>query len=247
MPESRTRACHSGVLFIMGLIMTGLAPISAQAQAQTVEFEVVFESTWSADTHPVDFPQGAHYSPLVGGTHDHNAVFWEPGGIATLGIERMAETGSTLDLRNEINAQITAGFADQSFVGSGINSPGTTTLNFTADLDFPELTLVTMIAPSPDWFVGLHGYPLLDQGWWINEVVVDLFAYDAGTDHGASYESDDIDAVPQVPISLHGSPFEAGVPVGTMTIRRLPEPGLVVQILATVPLLAIFRLRRRYC
>jgi hypothetical protein len=44
-------------------------------------YGVTFESTWSETTHPTDFPQFdlAHFSPLVGATHNADAVFWADG------------------------------------------------------------------------------------------------------------------------------------------------------------------------
>ncbi len=66
------------------------APASAQSSA---EYRVSFESSWSAATHPAGFPDNAHFSPLVGATHDATVSYWEPGATATSGIEAMAERG----------------------------------------------------------------------------------------------------------------------------------------------------------
>jgi len=54
---------------------------------------------------------------------------------------------------------------------------------FSVKTDSPFVTLTTMIAPSPDWFVGMHGLSLLDdQGQSFQERQVELVPYDAGTD-----------------------------------------------------------------
>ncbi len=243
----RSHARAASRLLLAGLVTAigALSPHAVAAQSETADYEVIFDATWSAQTHPNEFPPGAHFSNLVGGTHDSNAVFWAPGELASFGIERMAEAGSTGNLLLEIDAEITAGSADQGFTGSGgINSPGQTTLSFTANLDHPELTLVTMVAPSPDWFLGVHGLSLLDGGWWIPEQVVDLFAYDAGTDDGTTFIATDADSDPPQPISLLGPPIEPGVPLGQFTIRRLPEPAFGLGLsLATVGLAAASRRR----
>jgi serine/threonine protein kinase len=39
------------------------------------------------------------------------------------------------------------------------------------------VTLVSMVAPSPDWFVGVGGLPLLQDGQWVDELVVPLPAW----------------------------------------------------------------------
>ena len=233
-----TIACVAWVALPLSLLPLLFLPSRAHAQAPTADYEVVFESTWTALTHPIQFPADPHFSRPIGATHDDTAVFWEPGGLASPGIEDVAEIGGVNLLWTEFGVEMAAGSTDQRFLTNGFDSPGSVTITFTADLDFPNLTLVSMLAPSPDWFVGVHGYPLLDQGWWIDERTIDLHTYDAGTDLGASYESPDADADPQLPIALQGFPLEVGVPVGTFTIRRLPEPDVSLGVLAGSMLLA---------
>lgn len=49
-----------------------------------------------------------------------------------------------------------------------------------------------MIYPSPDWFVGVSGLELcLSNGSWVEEKILNLYPYDAGTDSGPSYISSD--------------------------------------------------------
>ena len=118
-------------------------------------YSVVFDATWSAATHPTDYPGGAHFSPLIGAVHDDGVRFWASGETATPGIESMAETGGTSTLRSEIRAHLPA--AVLSIIsGSGLGtSPASTTISrVVVRADYPLVTLVTMIAPSPDWFVG---------------------------------------------------------------------------------------------
>ena len=115
----------------------------------------------------------------------------------------MSEEGSVSPLDDEIAAAQSAGIADTLIRGGGLPvSPGTESVEFDVTSPFPFLTLVTMVAPSPDWFVGVSGVPLFANGQWLNEVVYELFPWDAGTDSGATYESDDADIMPQAPISL---------------------------------------------
>jgi hypothetical protein len=50
------------------------------------------------------------------------------------------------------------------------------------------MSLVTMIGPSPDWFVGVSGFDLcLSNCTWMEDASFDLFPYDAGTDSGITY------------------------------------------------------------
>lgn len=192
------------------------------AAATTATYRVVFGATWSAATHPTNFPGGAHFSPLVGAVHNAGVTFWARDGTATPGIESMAETGGTGTLTAEIQAEI-PGNARAVVNGSGIRSPGSTTIQaITLHEDFPLVTLVTMIAPSPDWFVGVSGLSLRDaDGNWIEELEVVLYPYDAGTDSGPVYTSANDDTQPKEPIrNLRGeSPF-SDAPIGTFTFTR---------------------------
>jgi hypothetical protein len=192
----------------------------------SAEYEVTFNASWSEATHPGAYPTNAHFSPLIGGTHNDAARFWDPGSIATLGVERMAEQGRTTPLDTEIRSAILDGTAFSLITGSGIRSPGSTSTFFQITESHPLVTLVTMIAPSPDWFVGVSGLNLREDDEWMPYVTVDLYAYDAGTDSGTDFTSADADIKPQIPISLLGNPFSDLPALGTFTFSLVPEvPG----------------------
>jgi len=76
------------------------ALVSTSASAADVTYQVTFEATWTAVTHPQDYPSGAHFSPPVGAVHNTDVVFWEVGELASNGIESMAETGGTSALNS---------------------------------------------------------------------------------------------------------------------------------------------------
>lgn len=193
--------------------------------AATAEYRVTFEASWSRETHPNMFPANPHFSGLIGATHQQEVRFWQEGSLASDGIESMAERGAKTPLDQEINQAITDGRAENLLSGGGISrSPGSVSLDFTASVDHPFVTLVSMLAPSPDWFVGVSALSLLQDGDWASELVVELHPYDAGTDSGTSYASRDRDTAPPIPISrIDGPPFQVGgvvPPLGTFTFRR---------------------------
>ncbi len=206
------------------LIFSAVLASAAQAQHQAVaKYEVVFDATWSAQTHPNAYVGSAHFSQLIGGTHANAGQFWSPGGIASNGIESMAESGSATTLRNEVQAAISIGQAGAVLQGGGVPlSPGMTSFQFEIDSQNPRVTLVAMIAPSPDWFVGVGGLELLEGGEWVDELSVPLLAWDSGTDNGLNLTSPNSDTNPQAPIALQNTgPFTGNDPLGTFTFRRL--------------------------
>ncbi len=207
---------------ILSLACASLLGASAWAQAPSmVTYEVRIDATWSATTHPGAYPTNAHFSPPIGALHKNTSRLWENGGMATNGIEVMAETGATGPLTTEIQNLIAAGEAGSVLTSSPPATPGVRTFQFTVSEDFPMVSLVSMIAPSPDWFVGVDSLPLMQNGQWVDRIVT-LPAWDAGTDMGMQFTSPDMDMVPSAPISLiqHG-PFLVNNPLGTMTFTRI--------------------------
>lgn len=194
--------------------------------AAAARYRLTFEASWSALSHPTDIPRNPHFSRLIGGTHKSTVKFWESGRLASEGIRLMAEQGRTTPLDTEVEAAIAAGQAQRVLVGDGIDrSPDRAVLDFEISRDFSLVTLVSMLAPSPDWFVGVSGLDLVENGDWVAEKVVVLQPWDAGTDSGATFSSADLRTSPAEPIHLIGTgPLLVGAsvpPVGTFTFRRL--------------------------
>ena len=200
------------------------APASLAPSAQ---YEVVFRATWSAATHPRDFPANAHWSGLVGGLHAPAAVFWSRGATASQGIQDMSEFGSQTALLSEVNAAISAGTANRTLSGGGLgNGAGTVRLRFAVDRTHPLVTLTAMVAPSPDWFVGVRGLPLIEKGEWVSSKSIALFPYDAGTDSGVTFASQNLVTDPRSvitriitrPLAIRGRAAK----MGTFTFTRVP-------------------------
>jgi hypothetical protein len=231
------RVTMSPILFAVGLVACGGAgspveptaapsPAASPPPAAVARYRVTFDATWSAATHPMDIPATPHFSRLVGGTHRATVRFWEAGGLASEGIRLMAEQGRTSPLDVEVQAAVTAGHAQHVLVGDGIPvSPGLVSLEFEISRDYPLVTLVSMLAPSPDWFVGVSGLDLREGGDWAAEMVIVLAAWDAGTDSGVSYGSRDVVTRPPAPIQeIATGPLVVGAsvpPVGTFRFRRI--------------------------
>ena len=201
-------------------------PTPAPTPAATARYSVTFETSWSQSSHPTDFPGTAHFSPLIGGTHSARVQFWRPGALASEGIQAMAERGRTSPLDAEVAAAIAAGTAQAVLRGGSVDRvPGSAGFEFDVSREFPLVTLVTMVAPSPDWFVGVHDLDLLAGGDWAPEQRVVLYPYDAGTDDGATYGAPDRASQPHVAIApLQGAPVVNGgsvAPFGQFLFRRL--------------------------
>ena len=193
------------------------------AHAQSATYRVTFEGKWTttATAPGVAVPGGAHFSPLIGAVHNAQVTFWSSGGTASAGIESMAEVGGTSTLKTEIT---TAGSDASSTIerSGNIGATATVTVDITLSPSHPLVTLVTMIAPSPDWFVGVAGVSLLDaQNEWLASHAVDLFPYDAGTEDGTEFSLSNDATDPRGTItSITGTGKFSNAPIATLTFTR---------------------------
>lgn len=205
-------------------LATGMAgPAGAQ---QSADFELTVDITWGAATAPLEFPPDGHMSGLIGATHDKRYVLFRDGDTASSGLELVAENGRVATLRAEFAEAKRRGRIGTEIDGPALDKvPGQISIRFKANERHSRLSFVTMIAPSPDWFTGAADIALRADGNWIDTTSVVLWAWDSGTDHGTTYNAEDIDAQPQQSIRLLASPhFLTGrglVPMGTATITRI--------------------------
>lgn len=165
-------------------------------------YKFTFEGLWRNETHPKDFPKTlwlTHFSDVVGGTHGKNFSFWGEGQIASPGLKLLAEWGATRIIDSELRSQ--SRHFRSLVKATGLWYPGVnanTSSTFRVDKRRNLLSLVSMLGPSPDWVVGVSGLNLcLPNCSWIEDQIIDLYPYDAGTDNGVSYMSINSPAVPQ--------------------------------------------------
>ncbi len=89
---------------------------------------------------------------------------------------------------------------------------------------FPLVSVVAMIAPSPDWFVGVSNLDLKENGQWVDSKTIEAPAWDSGTYEGTTYKAEEKASNPRQPIALSKAPpFVAGgktPPIATLTFVR---------------------------
>lgn len=194
-------------------------------QPTTARYRVALNIVWDPTTHPTTIPAPArrpHVSPPVLATHAATNDMFARGAVASNGIEAMAETGATGSLVAEMgaNSNVTSVATRSSIFGAGSTS-------FEVDLSQTAnmVSLVTMLAPSPDWFVGVNSLPLFVDGAWVSSLDANLAAYDAGTDSAPGFVHSNTDTNPAQPISGPRDPAfvsaDAEGRFGFVTITRL--------------------------
>ena len=182
-------------------------------------YDVTFRGLWTTAVTPGGLPGGAHFTPLIGGVHNAGVTFLRDGGRATAGVELMAELGGTSTLASEVRAAKPDALA-VLLERSNIGPTGSFTIDeVTLTTDHSRVTLLTMIAPSPDWFVGVSGLSLLDeQGEWMESLTVNLYPWDAGTEGGTEFSLSNPATTPQgVITSIRGRGKFSNEPIATLT------------------------------
>ncbi|MEZ5002064.1 MAG: spondin domain-containing protein [Chitinophagales bacterium] len=196
--------------------------------SDAVTYKVTFNLNWNGTDFPTDYPSNAHFSKLIGWSHQSSSTFFQPGTLASAGIENMAEAGGTSPLDDELQAKIEAGEGLDRVIGSGLGETGVGSISveIVVHKDHPSVTLATMLAPSPDWYAAVVGALLYENGNYVSNKTMDLLVYDAGTDSGATFTSDDVETSPQAAISMIvDAPLGNGTvitpAIGTVTFEQL--------------------------
>jgi hypothetical protein len=209
------------------------------ALAIPATYRLTVTGTWSAaDVIPGTFPATAHFTAFAGATHASGYALWEPGTLASVGIENVAEIGFTGTLLAEVDQRIAAGTAGAVLSAPGISTlPGSRVLEFSVDDAHPRVSFASMVAPSPDWFIGVAGVDLRGAEGWIPHLTLDLRPWDAGTEQGTAFFLGNPATVPPAviaPVTGDTSPF-IGWPViarATFELVAVPEPttGVLVAL-----------------
>lgn len=201
----------------------------------TATFEVTLQSDWSSEEFS-NVPANRSFSSLVGATHNSDFALWNEGAIASTPFAQLARDGAPQAAASMVNQAIAQGSAGALLDGAAItNELGSCTIQFTVDREHSLLSFASALQPTPDWFVGLASFDLLDSsGAWIDSLDVALPTYDAGVDSGDSFQSGATPTQPVDTISLLGenpnftpssAPESGGdtTPVATFQIRRIAE------------------------
>ncbi|PXF44854.1 Spondin-1 [Gracilariopsis chorda] len=173
---------------------------------------------------------GLVFSPLAGASHSNRFSFFTIRGFASPQVEQIAETGQNGRFVAQATNLVPTGKVRSVASADGPTMPGTTTsLLFTVDCARPFITMLGMVAPSPDWIVQINNRNMFRDGMFISSENGTLIAYDTGTDDGREFTSPvdaslDIPTEPQKNIAPlvedETDRFEGRI-IGTFDIRKV--------------------------
>jgi hypothetical protein len=195
-----------------------------------VEYTIVVKSMWTRDRFPFEYPEagaftGPHFSGVIGASHEPSYSIFAVGSRPTPGLEKLSEEGKHAPLDAEIRAAVASGSAGMLFESDALRDfKDSLVTTVRVDADHPLVSLVAMVAPSPDWFTGVSNVNLMENGSWVASRSLELWAYDSGGDDGTTYKAPDKDNNPKKPTSRatsrHFAPNGTPMPVGIVTITR---------------------------
>jgi hypothetical protein len=169
-------------------------------EAGEVTYKIHFLGMWNISNGPAM----AMFSPIAFASHNEFYDMWRPGERASQGVKDVAETGDTTELWEELKSLQKAGkvydFNKTGIVAHNENVSIIVHLNY----EFRLVSLISMIFPSPDWFVGVYSLDLYshETGRWSTYRKLNLYAWDAGTDSGTNFTSPNYPTDPRQNISL---------------------------------------------
>ncbi|QYJ89595.1 spondin domain-containing protein [Shewanella halotolerans] len=146
-----------------GLILAGLVATPISAAELTISISNL--------TH------GNHFTPVLIAAHDAQMHLFQAGEPATSALQKMAEGGDIADLAAMVDG---ASGVTLSNPAGGLMAPGQNVASISFDSQaMTHLSLVAMILPTNDAFVGLDSWeiPTTPGTYTLN-----LNAYDAGTE-----------------------------------------------------------------
>ena len=190
------------------------------------QYAVVLKGRWTRANFPLEYPADAHFSGLIGATHQAGYDIFAEGQMPTPGLENLSEEGKHTPLDAEIRAAQSAGTAGALFETSGGLRDFSDSLmtTFSADPQHPLVSVVAMVAPSPDWFTGVRAVNLLENGQWVTSRTLELFAYDSGGDDGTTFKASNQNTDPKKPTMRANNPHfviaGTAMPVGSITFIK---------------------------
>ena len=115
--------------------------------------------------------------------------------------------------------------------GSGAHKKG---IMVEVTADYPLVSLMSMLVPSPDWFVGISGVSLCNAGMWRDYLnITSLQPWDAGTEDGNMFAVNNSETSPPENITIitkdtPGTPFMGAndiATLGTLMFKRINKPA----------------------
>lgn len=166
--KTSSKKTHNAIRRFAGLlVLSSVSVLSNSAYAQKVTVTIQ------------NLTHGSHFTPLLVAAHNSSTHLFQAGSSASAALQAMAEGGDISGLATDAHS---AGATIVENPAGGLLAPGgstTTSVINTDGTDNNYLSLVAMVLPSNDGFVGVNSWKIpISAGTYM----MPALAYDAGTE-----------------------------------------------------------------
>jgi hypothetical protein len=182
----------------------------------TASYKIIIKGTWAAPQHSI--PTTEHFTQFIGLIHSSECNVYKLGSLASLGVEDVAERGNSVVLKREMDSLIVINKALSKFFLTIPGIIGKDSTNISVNIKNSRISFESMLAPTPDWFVGIDSYNLIENGKWVTDITIPVYGYDAGTEEGDVFGYANPATVPQRPITLMTSANASAIANGNAII-----------------------------
>ena len=190
-------------------------------------YKITFISNFTSELHPTDYPSGAVFIRPILVTHSSATSIFSLGSLASAGIELYAEEGNSSGVFSE-HTQSQDNVNPTTIIQASIDVTSIDikeyTITFTPDKTM--FSFITRISPSPDWFLGVDSFSILNpDNSLIESKSFKLYAIDAGSILGDTYMAnggDESSAIVErtgLPLSIVAN--QTGNFLGTLNIEKI--------------------------
>lgn len=198
---------------VLSLLSVGLATCTG-----TATYNLTVRNVWTEERFGT-LPEGAEFSPLAFFSHSPRFSSLVLYGYATQGVQDIAEAGDITALLEEL--EDAGDFVKDVDATAGGAGPGQSfSAVVTVDCERHFVSALTMVAPSPDWFIAIANMNVLRGETFVPARSGVLRVYDAGTDSGETFLAQDEVTQPRQNIAPLGAPFNGRV-VAKYHLKRI--------------------------
>ena len=199
----RSRLGSTALLAAIALLLIAVlagtadtADAASPSELRKFKSRVMGEFSTQALATGVAVPGGAGFGETIIVAHKCDESFFDVDGMASAGVQALAETGSIAAFEAEVAAAVTAGTAQRSWEIGPPNGPtkGKGGPDLQIEEEFSCVTILVKLNPSSDWFAGVSAYDLRSGGTWPTPdadgyIFIELFPFDAGTLDGEEFRN----------------------------------------------------------
>lgn len=174
------------------------SPVSSGCSSDLLAvYKLSIRTFWEEEQFPKQYPEWrppAQWSKTIGFSHNSGLSLFKLGSTAGEGVKQFVETGDSDTLDREA---ATNNFLD-AFIAPPITSgAGNTSTTIFVDGNNTQVSLLSKLVPSPDWFIGIDSLNLCQDNHFIDSITTEAFPLDAGTDNGFTFTSPNWPTDPQ--------------------------------------------------